>query len=68
MRADYSSTDYYAQSPTNDPSGPPTGSPRVQRGGRWQSRAGRCRSAYRGQAPPDFRKVGVRLASVLANE
>jgi|GEM_PF-264477 len=44
---DYYKKDYYQQSPTNDPQGPPSGSSCVCRGGSWSDRAGNTRSAYR---------------------
>ncbi|MFH1923165.1 MAG: SUMF1/EgtB/PvdO family nonheme iron enzyme, partial [Planctomycetota bacterium] len=63
-------SDYYAQSPTDDPSGSPTGSYRVGRGGGWGRHAGHCRSAHRGHSSPGHRHsdLGLRLASVLADE
>jgi formylglycine-generating enzyme required for sulfatase activity len=45
--ADWYDKDYDAHTPTDDPSGPATGSCRVLRGGGWHSPARRCRSAYR---------------------
>ena len=45
--ADWYDGGYYAQSPTDDPTGPATGSFRVVRGGGWHYAAGCCRSAYR---------------------
>jgi len=68
--ADYWATDYYAESASNDPSGPSAGSYRVRRGGRWCDHAGHCRSAIRDDASPDYRvgSLGFRLASVLADE
>lgn len=61
--ADWLATEYYAQSPPSDPSGPPTGSLRVLRGGYWGHHAGRCRSAFRTQHSPDYRghRLGFRL-------
>jgi formylglycine-generating enzyme required for sulfatase activity len=68
--ADCWAADYYAQSPSNDPSGALTGSLRVDRGGGWINHAAFCRSAVRPSASRDFRfyGLGLRLASVLADE
>jgi formylglycine-generating enzyme required for sulfatase activity len=65
--ADWHAADYYAQSPPTDPIGAPTGSERVRRGGGWDNRPGRCRSAHRRNASPDHRhgNLGLRLAAVL---
>ena len=53
---------YYANSPTDDPTGPLTGSSRVIRGGGWDYPAGYCRSAYRGMVLA--RRPGDAWASV----
>jgi formylglycine-generating enzyme required for sulfatase activity len=45
---DWFGSGYYAKSPTDDPTGPTTGSYHVDRGGCWYCKAYRCRSAYRG--------------------
>ena len=45
---DWYSPDYYASSPPRDPSGPPTGTERVLRGGSWISYRFMLRTAYRG--------------------
>ncbi len=42
---DWYDKDYYANSPADDPSGPPWGSHRIHRGGSWNHPAGRCRCA-----------------------
>jgi serine/threonine-protein kinase len=52
---DWCSKDYYAQSPPNDPIGPPTGFGRVLRGGTWIFMASACRSAYRDTLTPACR-------------
>jgi len=45
--------DYYAKSPTDDPTGPEVGSARVYRGGCWYSHHRSCRSACRLSTTPD---------------
>ena len=50
---DWYDGDYYANSPTDDPTGPDTGSHRVARGGSSTSPAEGCRSAYRNRYAPD---------------
>ena len=65
--ADWYGADYYGQSPKNDPSGPPTGSRRVDRGGNWRDGAKHCRSAYRDWFLPSSRygSLGFRPAFSL---
>jgi len=64
--ADYYRMDYYAVSPTDDPVGPETATPRVFRGGCWWRVAGYCRSAYRLRFVPQPRygSLGFRVAAV----
>ncbi len=59
-------SDYYEKSPTDDPTGPATGSCRVHRGGSWNYRPRLCRSAFRSRLTPDFRShyLGFRVALV----
>jgi formylglycine-generating enzyme required for sulfatase activity len=45
--SDRFSADYYKQSPPNDPIGPTTGYPRIERGGNWNGDALSCGSASR---------------------
>jgi formylglycine-generating enzyme required for sulfatase activity len=61
--ADWYGSDYYKNSPKNNPTGPVNGSSRVMRGGSWYSRADRCRVSSRGSCTPDFRCyfIGFRL-------
>ena len=49
---DWYAGDYYKQSPSENPTGPATGSDRVGRGGAWDRGAGGCRSAYRDWGRP----------------
>jgi formylglycine-generating enzyme required for sulfatase activity len=61
---DWTSVDYYAQSPENDPIGPPEGFGRVVRGGSYVSHPDHCRTNHRdGRVPShqDFR-IGFRIA------
>ena len=61
---DWYSSDYYSNSPRNNPQGPSSGSYRVVRGGGLRSNARFCRVANRGGYSPDGRGVnfGLRLA------
>ena len=58
----------YADSGTDDPTGPATGSYRVLRGGGWSGGAGFCRSAGRGGYSPVIRcrDLGFRVSRVPA--
>lgn len=53
--SDWYGSNFYANSPNNDPVGPDTGSFRVLRGGSWNLNAGHCRSAFRNWSNPDYR-------------
>jgi formylglycine-generating enzyme required for sulfatase activity len=57
---------YYANSPTDDPTGPATGSDRVLRGGSWINVTGNCRSANRFWITPVYRSddLGFRVSQV----
>jgi uncharacterized protein (TIGR02996 family) len=50
---DWHDRDYYAESPAVDPTGPASGSLRVQRGGSWDCIAAYCRAAHRHGDPPE---------------
>jgi formylglycine-generating enzyme required for sulfatase activity len=66
--ADRYSDEYYAHSPTDDPTGPAKGTGRVVRGGSWDAPALRCRSARRAPFDPlraDY-LLGLRIAFVPA--
>jgi formylglycine-generating enzyme required for sulfatase activity len=67
---DWDDEDYYANSPTDDPTGPATGPGRVLRGGHWGSPARLCRSAYRGGGGPGYRSadLGFRVSLVPADK
>ena len=66
--SDWYSADYYTQCQggVTDPTGPPTGTVRVQRGGSWAGINKSCRASYRFGIAPDYRGEffgdGVRLA------
>jgi formylglycine-generating enzyme len=53
--ADWYSAKYYADSPSHNPPGPPTGTRRVSRGGSWRHAVRISRCAARSSIPPDFR-------------
>jgi formylglycine-generating enzyme required for sulfatase activity len=62
--SDWYGSRYYAESPRQDPKGPPSGEQRVIRGGAWISLPDACRAAARGKYPPASRStlVGFRVA------
>ena len=55
---DWYDRDYYATSPTDDPTGDAGGHSRVLRGGCWNNLAGFCRSALRYDCGPGYRFDG----------
>ena len=61
---DWYNAEYYDGSPLVDPDGPDKGALRVYRGGSWSRSARFCRSAFRSNDTPDFRRsdLGFRLA------
>ena len=60
---DWYASDYYSNSPTDDPQGPSSGSSRVIRGGGWNDGVQFCRAAYRYDGAPGSRgsTLGFRL-------
>jgi len=64
---DWYDEDYYAESPTSDPTGPSSGSYRVYRGGSWNYYAQDCRSAYRRRDSPGLRFHNLGFRPVLAS-
>ena len=56
----------YSSSPSTDPSGPSSGTDRVDRGGGWSASAGHCRSANRVRGEPGLtdNDLGFRVARV----
>ncbi|MFV0679969.1 formylglycine-generating enzyme family protein [Ottowia sp.] len=65
--ADWYGEDYYAQSPTADPQGPPEGDVRVRRGGSWHTWPLYSRVAFRNWNTPESRHLlgGFRLVREL---
>jgi formylglycine-generating enzyme required for sulfatase activity len=64
--ADWLAVDYYATSPKTDPTGPETGTIKVEKGGWWGSNEFVARSAYRHyEDPPTYgdKHIGFRIAS-----
>ena len=61
---DWYSGSYYSSSPSINPTGPASGSNRVNRGGGWRSNAKFCRVAYRDDNSPSYssKSLGFRLA------
>lgn len=57
--ADWFDKDYYAKSPTDDPTGPANGSYGVVRGGCWSTRGYYCRSANRYRFEPTGRLTAI---------
>ena len=57
--SDWYHGDYYAESPSADPTGPSSGLGRVLRGGSWFMHAGGCRSAYRDDCLPELGSHGL---------
>jgi formylglycine-generating enzyme required for sulfatase activity len=68
--SDWYDSGYYAASPTDDPTGPASGSGRVNRGGCWSPYVRLCRSANRSHVSPGLRSsiLGFRVSRVLAEE
>jgi formylglycine-generating enzyme required for sulfatase activity len=56
---DWYGSEYFANSPGDDPTGPPEGSTRVLRGGGWGHPPVYCRSANRTGVEPAFRHAGI---------
>ncbi len=67
---DWFSDKYYAASPTDDPTGPATGTSRVLRGGSWDTSPRRCKSAVRDGIPPGEGSydVGFRVCRTAAEK
>jgi len=57
----------YSSDSVTDPTGPSSGSYRVNRGGSWNYSANLCRSAYRYNIRPDYRDYGLGFRLVSTN-
>jgi|GEM_PF-1528274 len=53
--SDWYDSDYYKNSPRNNPKGPASGTARVLRGGSWDDDPRGCRAAFRGRVDPENR-------------
>jgi formylglycine-generating enzyme required for sulfatase activity len=64
---DFFDLEYYANSASDDPTGPAAGTYRVYRGGGWDNSSGNCRSAYRYRDNPigRFSDLGLRVVAAL---
>jgi len=60
---DWYSSSYYSSSPANNPTGPDSGSTRVERGGHWHYNASNCRVANRHSNDPSISgyPIGLRI-------
>jgi formylglycine-generating enzyme required for sulfatase activity len=67
---DWYDPSYYAHSPTDDPTGPATGTERVSHGGTWASAARSARSANHGRIEADHHgsHLGFRAAMIPPNQ
>ena len=63
---DWYDSQYYSSSPSNNPTGPSSGTNRVCRGGSWIFIARNCRSSIRGSLTPDYRDSGLGLRLCLS--
>jgi formylglycine-generating enzyme required for sulfatase activity len=64
--ADWLDPAYYAISPAVDPTGPPSGAKKVEKGGWWGSNQFVARAAYRHfEDPPDYQDhhIGFRIVT-----
>ena len=64
--ADWLDPTYYASSPASDPTGPETGTIKVEKGGWWGSNLFVARSAYRHhEDPPTYQdhNIGFRIVT-----
>lgn len=65
---DWYSPDYYAQSPSVDPTGPARGVGRVVRGGSWHHTADSWRTSFRKEYKPGYRGISIGLRVAMTPE
>jgi formylglycine-generating enzyme required for sulfatase activity len=63
--SDFYSEDYYAQSPVDDPQGPPPSGKHVRRGGGWATWSFYCRSSFRNYNTPQSRYFNLGFRVVM---
>ena len=66
--ADWYNGQYYTTSPTEEPSGPAEGTSKVLRGGSWQDRPSRVRTAWRAFDLPTARDGHTGFRCIVAPE
>ena len=64
--SDWFDGEYYAESPTDDPAGPPEGRTKCYRGGAWSGQGEDCRAAVRIGRPTDDADTRIGFRVVLA--
>jgi formylglycine-generating enzyme len=64
---DWYGSDYYSNSPRNNPTGPTTGDLRVLRGGSWRNQSFDLRTTFRNYLTPNYRSdiIGFRLLRMI---
>ena len=62
---DWHAADYYSRSPVENPTGAPSGSSRVLRGGSWSFNAILARCSYRDNVDPAYRNYGIGFRVVV---
>ena len=67
---DWYGENYYSESSVNDPTGPSSGTQRINRGGSWYSQTGRCQTTIRGKDSPETKlyNLGFRLVRVKSSK
>ena len=60
--------DYYANSPVNDPQGPPPARQHVRRGGGWATWSFYCRASFRNYNTPESRYFNLGFRVVMESQ